>query len=111
MVFNDFFDWLESDAGKAASQAIDDIQLALDGAGIDLNERKIIWADGERLSIDQSAEKIKSFSAVDIKILKKHIILWLEMDFVPDDLNQTEMHSFEKQIAQWIKDYKFGTEK
>jgi hypothetical protein len=25
MVFNDFFDWLESDAGEAASQAIDDI--------------------------------------------------------------------------------------
>ena len=71
MVFNDFFDWLESDAGEAASQAIDDIQLALDEAGIDLNELKIIWADGERLSIDQSVEKIKSFSAVDIKILKK----------------------------------------
>ena len=73
---------MKSDAGEAASQAIEDIQLALDGADIDLNERKIIWADGERLSINQSAEKIKSCSAVDIKILKKHIILWLEMDFV-----------------------------
>jgi hypothetical protein len=48
---------------------------------------------------------------VPLFVLAQHINLWLEMDFVPNDLNQTEMHSFENQIAQWIKDYKFGTEK
>jgi len=110
MVFDDFFDWLESDAGEAASQAVDDIQMALAGATVDINNRKIIWANGERLSIDQSAKKINSNSKVDIKILKHHIVLWLEMDFVPDDLNEKEMETFEKQIAQWINDYEAGIE-
>ena len=110
MVFDDFFNWLDSDAGEAAWQAIDDIQLAFDGASVDLNERKIIWADGERLSIDQSATKIKHFSYVDIKILKHHIVLWLEMDFVPDNLNPTEITNFEEQITKWINDYRSGNQ-
>ena len=111
MVFEDFFGWVESDAGEFASQAVDDIQMALTGASIDLNNRKIVWTDGERLSIDQSATKIKSISTVDIKILKDHIVLWLEMDFVPENLNQKEMVIFEKKINQWIKDYKSGVQK
>ncbi len=60
------------------------------------------------LTIDQSAEKIKSTIEVDIKILKEHIVLWLEMDFVPKDLNQAEMDIFENQIIQWIIDYQSG---
>jgi hypothetical protein len=110
MVIDDFFDWLESDAGEVVSQAVDDIQMALAGASVDPDNRKIIWADGEKLSIDQSAVKIKSISNVDISILKNHILLWLEMDFVPEDLNRKEMAIFEKQIDQWIKDYKSGVQ-
>ena len=106
MFFDDFFDWLNSDAGEDATQAIDDIQMTLADASVDVDNRKIIWADGKRLSIDQSAARIQSISKVDIGILKEHIILWLEMDFVPDDLNQIEMSIFEEKIAQWIRDYK-----
>ncbi|MDM8515933.1 hypothetical protein QUF76_07020 [Desulfobacterales bacterium HSG16] len=107
MVFDDSFDWLESDADEVALRAGDDTQMALAGASIDLNDRKIIWADGERLSIDQSAVKIKSTSEVEIKILQYQVILWLEMDFVPEGLNQKEMAIFEEQISQWIKDYNY----
>ena len=107
MIYDDFLDRLEY---EAASQAIDDIQMALDNANVDINNRKIIWSDGERLSIDQSLLKISSISKADIKILKYHIVLWLEMDFVPEDLNEKEMEIFEKQIAQWINDYKAGIE-
>ena len=81
MVFDDFFNWLDSDAGEASSQAIDDIQLAFDGASVDLNERKIIWGDGESLSIDQSAVKIKRLSDVDINILKHHIVIMVGNGF------------------------------
>lgn len=111
MAFDDFFDWLESDSGEVASQAVDDIQMALAGASVDINNQKIIWADGEILNIHQSIEKLKSISTVDIKILKKHILLWLEIDFVPEDLKEKDMEIFEKQITQWIKDYEYGVEK
>ncbi len=108
MVFEDPFDQLESDLFEVAWQASDDVSMALDGASVDLDDRKIVWADGERLSIDQSTAKIKSISKVDLKILKYHVILWLEMDYVPNDLNQEEMEIFEKQIDQWIEDYHSG---
>jgi hypothetical protein len=110
MIYDDFLDRLEYEAYEAESQAIDDIQMALDNANVEINNRKIIWADGERLSIDQSLLKISSISKADIKILKYHIVLWLEMDFVPEDLNEKEMEIFEKQIAQWINDYEAGIE-
>ena len=108
MIFDDFFDGLESDAGEIAWRAADDTQMALAGASVDLNDRKIIWADGERLSIDQSAVKIKLTSEIEIKMLQYQIILWLEMEFVPEDLNEKEMVIFEEQIDQWIKDYNSG---
>ena len=108
MVFEDSFDQLESDLFEVAWQASDDVSMSLAGASVDLDNRKIVWADGERLSIDQSAAKIKSISKVDLKILKYHVILWLEMDYVPNDLNQEEMEIFEKQIGQWIEDYHSG---
>ena len=106
MVFDDFFDWLNSDAGEDATQAINDIQMALADASVDVDNRKIIWADGKRRDIDQSAARIQSISNVDIGILKEHIILWLEMDYVPEDLNQIEMSIFEEKIAKWLRDYK-----
>ena len=31
---------------------------ALDHAGVDARQRKIVWADGKRLSIKQSVERI-----------------------------------------------------
>lgn len=108
MVFEDPFEQLESELFEIALQASDDVSMALDGASVDLDNRKIVWADGERLSIDQSAEKINSNSKIDLNILQYHVILWLEMDYVPNDFNQEEMEIFEKQIHQWVEDYHFG---
>jgi hypothetical protein len=105
MIFDDFFDWLESPDGEESLQVINDVQSALDGATVDLKERKIIWKDGQRLTIDESASKIKKDNDAGIDSIKNRIISWLEMDYVPEGLTEKESKTFEKRIDDWIRDY------
>lgn len=103
--FDGFFEWLETEAGEDAMQAIDDVAAAFEGADVDIHERRIIWADGERLTINESAKRIQEYSEVPLKVIKWHIVLWLQMDFVPQGLNEEQMQGFETQIDDWIHDY------
>jgi len=104
--FGVFFEWMGSDEGEASMQAIDDVSEALNNADIDINERKIIWADGTRLTINHSARRIQKEGDLDLEIIKLHIACWLEMEFVPKNMNEEQMKIFESQIAQWINDLK-----
>ena len=82
-----------------------DIDSALEGVDINVNEQKLIWPDGSQLTIDESASKIKSSTGFDIQRIKGTIIAWLEMGFIPKGLNQKEMIIFEKKIQAWVSDY------
>ena len=55
-----FGQWLESEEGLQSLEAVDCVYNALDGASVDMSEKKIIWSDGQRLTIEQSAERIHS---------------------------------------------------
>jgi hypothetical protein len=44
---------------------------ALEAAGIDIQERQIIWPDGDRLTIDHTAQKIHNQTGTDIESIKK----------------------------------------
>jgi hypothetical protein len=106
--YNGFFDWLGSEDGEAAWQAFDDVAESFIGADLDINERKIIWADGKRLTIDQSAKRIQQQSEAGLNVIKHQILLWLEMEFVPKGLKEKEMEVFEAQIGRWIEEYESG---
>ena len=43
---------------NSRSRQLDLVFDALEHAGVDARQRKIVWADGKRLSIEQSAERI-----------------------------------------------------
>ena len=53
-----FGQWLESEEGLQSQEAVDCVYDALDGASVDIAEKKIIWSDGQQLTIEQSAERI-----------------------------------------------------
>jgi hypothetical protein len=72
---------------------------------VNVDEQKIIWPDGSQLTIDDSASMIKSSTGFDIQRIKRTIIAWLEMGFIPKGLNKREMIIFEKKIQAWVSDY------
>ncbi len=106
--FKGLFDWRGSEDGVAALQAFDDDAESFKGADLDINERKIIWADGKRLTIDQSAKRIQQQSEAGLNVIKHQILLWLEMEFVPKGLKEKEMEVFEAEISHWIEKYESG---
>lgn len=91
------------------SDATEAVFTALDSAGIDLESRKIIWPDGEILTVAQTVERIHLQSGIEMEDIENHVLGWLEVGYDPlDDLDDNEMEILENKIDKWIEDYRVG---
>ena len=100
-----FSEWLETREGLESMDALDCVFNALDGAAVEASEKKIIWPDGQRLSIEQSVERIHKNSGLDRHAILSHLIGWLQMEYEPKGLDADQMERFENQIDAWIAKY------
>jgi hypothetical protein len=57
-VIDGFLESMDAPEGQQAIEALDLVFAALAHAGVDARQRKIVWADGKRLSIEQTAKRI-----------------------------------------------------
>ncbi len=109
---NDFMEgfskWLESEDGQHSMEAVDYVFEALMGADLDIAGRKIVWADGQKLTIDQSVKKITKQTGMNVEAIRSHIIGWLELGYEPKGLDNEQMELFESQINAWINEYGNG---
>lgn len=101
----DFLEWMGSPEGADSMDALDYVFNTLDGARVDPVKRKINWPDGERLSIDQSVDRMSKDSGLDRQSILSHFIGWLQMDYIPEGLNEKQMELFENQIESWVEEY------
>ena len=86
-------------------QDLFDVLDALERASVDARERRIVWHDGSRLSIEEVARKIHSESGVPCDIVQSHVVGWLEMHYDPEGLDEDQMEEFEQLIERWIAPY------
>lgn len=100
-----FPQWMGSDEGLQSMEALQWVFDAFDGASVDTSEKRITWPDGQMLSIEQSAERIQEKSGLDKHALLSHIIGWLQMEYVPEGLDDKQMEMFESQINNWVEEY------
>ena len=100
-----FLEWMGTREGLESMEALDCVFNALDGATVEASERKIIWPDGQRLSIEQSVERIHKNSGLDRQAILSHLIGWLQMEYEPEGLDADQMQRFENQIDAWIAKY------
>lgn len=99
-----FAQWLESEEGLQSLEAVDCVYNALDGASVDISEKKIIWSDGQRLTIEQSAERIHRETNLCQDPIISHIIGWLQMEYMPEGLDDEQMEMFESRIDAWVEE-------
>ncbi len=97
----DEFFWNISDC----EQALFDVLDALKRASVDARQRRIVWHDGSRLSIEEAARKIHSKSGSALGMIRSHVVCWLEMHYEPVGLDENNMEEFEKLIELWIAPY------
>ena len=82
-----------------------DVLDALERASVDARERRIVWHDGTRLSIEDAARKIHSEAGASLDMVQSHVVAWLEMFYEPKGLDEDQMEEFEQLIELWIAPY------
>jgi len=96
-------DWLQQ-----SHQVLLEVLDALEGASVDLQQTKIVWGDGTRLSIEDTAQRIHSESGMELDNITAHVLGWLEIIYDPQDLNEQQMEEFDLLIDRWIAPYDLG---
>ena len=78
---------------------------ALDHAGVDARQRKIVWADGKRLSIERSAERIHAeHPSVPRYLIETHVLGWLE-NCAPESYSERQLEELDRLIGPWLDDH------
>jgi hypothetical protein len=90
---------------QQSEQVLLEVLDALENASVDPLERKIVWADASRLSVEQTVRRIHAQSGMPLDGIESHVIGWLEMIYEPQGLNEHQMEEFELLIEQWITPY------
>ncbi|MCA1793373.1 MAG: hypothetical protein ABR534_04485 [Desulfotignum sp.] len=101
----DFLEWMGSPEGAESMDALDYVFNALDGAIVDPVKRRINWPNGESLSINQTVDRMGKDSGLDRQSILSHLIGWLQMEYMPEGLNEKQMELFENQIENWVEKY------
>jgi hypothetical protein len=88
-----------------SEQARFDVFDALEEASADPQDQKILWPDGVRLSIEETASKIHLELGIPLELVQSRVVGWIEAGYEPEGLDEGEMEEFELLIEQWIAPY------
>ena len=100
-----FLEWMDAPEGQQSIEALDLVFDALEHAGVDARQRKIVWADGKRLSIEQSAERIHAgHPGVPRDLIETHVLGWLE-SCTPEAYSERQLEELDRLIEPWLDHY------
>jgi hypothetical protein len=105
MAIESFDDWMASysDADELSLGALETVSSLLEKADVDAKRRKIIWADGQRLSITQSAERIHAdHPDLPLDLIESKVVSWLEMEFAPETYSQEQLDELDQLTEKWV---------
>src|SRR3990172_10767474 len=102
----DFLEWMDSSEGERSSEVLDTVWPLLEKADVDAKNRKIIWEDGQRLSITESVHRIHAgYPDLPLDLIETHLIGWLEMEFAPPTYSQKQLDELDRLTEKWIEDH------
>jgi hypothetical protein len=97
--------WMDAAEGQLSIEALDLVFDALDHAGVDARRRKIVWADGKRLTIEQSADRIHAaHPGVARELIETHVLGWLE-NCAPESCSERQLEELDRLIEPWLDDH------
>ena len=104
-VIDGFLEWMDAPEGQRSIEALDLVFAALQHAGVDARQRKIVWPDGKRLSIRQSTERIHAeHPGVARDQIEPHLLGWLE-SCAPKTCSERQLEELDRLIEPWLDDY------
>ena len=102
---DDFVEWMDTPEGQQSIEAHDLVFDALEHAGVDPRHRKIVWDDGQRLSIEQSVARIHAgHPDMPLDHIEIHVVGWLE-SCAPESCSERELEELDELIEPWLNDH------
>jgi hypothetical protein len=98
-------DWMDTPEGQQSIEALDLVFGALDSVDVDARQRKIVWTDGKRLSIEEAAERLHAeYPDMPRDLIETHVFGWLE-NCAPESYTDEQMEEFDQLMEPWLEDY------
>ena len=102
---DDFVDWFGSHQGQLSNEVSDIVWMVLKEADVDARHRNIIWHDGQRLSIAESAKRIHAqYPDFALDLIEGDLIGWLEMGFAPPSCSRDQLDELDQLTEKWVED-------
>jgi hypothetical protein len=96
---------MDAPEGQQSIEALDLVFGALEHAGVDARQRKIVWADRKRLSIEHSTDRIHTeHPDVPRHLIETHVQGWLE-NCPPESYSERQLEELDRLIGPWLDDY------
>jgi hypothetical protein len=105
-----FLNWWSSPQGQLSDEVRETVWTTLESADVDAKNRQIIWADGKRLSITESVQRIYADCGCPLELIETHLIGWLEMVFAPETYTQEQLDELDRLTEEWIEDHERQTD-
>jgi hypothetical protein len=100
------FEWMDSPEGQLSDEVRDLAWQSLQNVDVDASDRKLVWDDGKRLSIDESVQRIhREYPEFPLDLIEDHLIGWLEMEFAPQSYTQEQLDELDQLTEAWIDDH------
>jgi len=99
-------EWMDSPEGQLSIEAMDLVFALLENVQVDAKARRLIWTNGERLSIDASVKRIHAqHPELPTELIEDKLISWLEMDYEPAGASQQQLDELDRLTEKWIDDH------
>ena len=100
------FEFMASPEGELADEVREVTWQLLEKVDVDATDRRLIWADGRRLTIDESVRRLQEHCPdYPVDLIEDCLIVWIEGEFIPENDSQEQMDEFDRLTGEWIEDY------
>ena len=97
------FEWMDSPRGQLSDEVREATWQRLEKVDVDATDRKLIWEDGKRLSIDESVQRIRGdYPDFPVELTETHLIAWLEMEFAPKSYSREQLDELDRLTEKWV---------
>lgn len=98
-------DWMDSPEGQLSIEVSDELWVLMDDVHIDPQQRRLLWPDGQRLSIDQSVQRIQNqYPDFPPEHIAGFLISWIEQ-YAPKNYTPEQLDELDRLTLPWVDEY------
>lgn len=96
--------WAEEPKDALSDEVMDAVWTILQGASLNARKRKVIWADGQKLTINQSVNRIHAdHPHVPPELIEDHLIGWIEQVMASPYDSEEQLNELNRLTDKWLE--------